>query len=295
MLGFKKRQVSPTPKDLKIIPREIKIDLEKGLKDNLYWMDGDPVKTHFMNALQSSFPEGERMFIDSARDVRDQCSESIPEELNQQIKLFIRQEAIHGAHHEDWNNALIGLGYTRLAKYSAQLKSERLKMKSSAPAIFRLAVTAAGEHFTAITARLHIHGDPEFLNSLDRPVRDLILYHALEEIEHKAVCFDLFEHAGGNYLTRMLGAVSFSLGMMLHVRRIHVYLLKKDGLWNKENKKKARQYIWGREGLFFKLLPDILDYFKPSFHPWDKDDRKWLAGDFNNDLEEYGIQAPVFA
>ena len=81
-----------SPENLKIIPRKLTIDLTEALKDKPYWLDNDPVKTHFFNALQSAFPEGERMFIDSARDVRDRYGDKLSEELKEQIKLFIKQE-----------------------------------------------------------------------------------------------------------------------------------------------------------------------------------------------------------
>ena len=283
-----------SPDNLKIIPRDITINLSDALKEKPYWLDNDPVKTHFFNALQSAFPEGERLFIDSARDVRDKYNDRLSETLKQQIKLFIKQEAFHGAHHEEWNRALSEGGYKKVATYSEWFRKRRLILKKRMPPLYRLAMTAAGEHFTAITARLNIHGDPEFMDSVDRPFRDLILYHAIEEIEHKAVCFDLYQQAGGGYLTRIMGAISFTFGMIFHVRRIHVYLLKKDGLWNRETKKKARQEVWGKEGLVRKLLPDIFDYLRPNFHPWEIDDRTWLLKDFNEDLKEYGIDPPEY-
>lgn len=284
-----------SPENLKIIPRKLTIDLTEALKDKPYWLDNDPVKTHFFNALQSAFPEGERMFIDSARDVRDRYGDQLTEGLKEQIKLFIKQEAFHGVHHEEWNRALTERGYDKIATYSQWFREQRLFMKSRVPPLYRLAMTAAGEHFTAITARLNIHSDPDFMETVDRPFRDLLLYHAIEEIEHKAVCFDLYQQAGGGYLTRVLAAASFTFGMIKHVRGIHIYLLKKDGLWNRETKKQARKEVWGKGGLVRKLLPDIIDYLRPGFHPWETDDRKWLLSDYSETLEEYGIEAPEYA
>ena len=71
-----------TPSALTLIPRVVRFDYESVLRQNRYWHGGDPVVTHFFNALQAMFPEGERFFMDSARDVRDMLGkDNIPAEL----------------------------------------------------------------------------------------------------------------------------------------------------------------------------------------------------------------------
>ena len=49
----------------------------EGMRRQQYWLANDPVLTHFFNALQATFPEGERFFIDSARDVRVKLGEHV--------------------------------------------------------------------------------------------------------------------------------------------------------------------------------------------------------------------------
>jgi hypothetical protein len=34
--------------------------------------------------------------------------------------------------------------------------------------------------------------------------------------------------------------------------------------------------MWGSEGWFRKLVPGYLSYFKPSFHPWERDTTELL-------------------
>jgi predicted metal-dependent hydrolase len=34
---------------------------------------------------------------------------------------------------------------------------------------------------------------------------------------------------------------------------------------------------WGPQGAFTKLVPAYLDYYRPSFHPWQHDTRELLA------------------
>ncbi|SHY70081.1 metal-dependent hydrolase [Mycobacteroides abscessus subsp. abscessus] len=65
------------------------------------------------------------------------------------------------------------------------------------PARIPLAVTAAAEHFTAVLAE-RLLGDEDFRAIPgDAEVWNLLKWHALEELEHKSVAFDVFRSVGG--------------------------------------------------------------------------------------------------
>jgi len=290
---------SKTPENLTIIPRKVDFDIQSSLKKNPYFIDNDPVTSHFLSAIQSLFPEGERFFIDAARDVRNQYvkkhgENSLSPELEKQIKLFIRQEAHHGVHHDKWNQALVGNGYEFIGEMNDDFCNSRKRLRKILPPIIRLGLTVAGEHFTAVSARLELHKDTRFFEKMDRPFHDLIVYHAVEEIEHKSVCFDLFKHVGGGYLNRIIQLVAFNSAIIFALNRIHIQMLKKDGVWNKETKKKRKELLWGKQGFYRQLIPDMLDYLRPSFHPWDDDDRTWLKKDYSETLKEYDIELPAY-
>lgn len=276
-------QKNRTPKDLTITARDVDFDLQKEMQRNRYWHSNDPVTTHFFNALQATFPEGERFFIDSARDVRKKIGkEKLPPLLQKHIETFIRQEAYHGQHHEMWTKALISMGYDKMDSFSEELKRMRLWAKDNVAAEYRLAMTSASEHFTASMANFFIYKRPDLLRGAAKPFQQLLLYHALEELEHKAVCYDLYQHSEGGYSLRMLGLFVSSVDIMKQVSERHIYLLKKDGLWNLTNKIKALNLIWGRKGIALQLIPYVLDYTKPNFHPWDTDERQMLQSSFSD-------------
>ena len=48
-----------------------------GLSEQLSkdWLDNDPFKTAFFNALSMTFPDGERFFIDSVRHYKDEVKD----------------------------------------------------------------------------------------------------------------------------------------------------------------------------------------------------------------------------
>lgn len=279
-----------TPDDLKITARDVHFDYLEAMKTNRYWHSNDPVITHFFNALQATFPEGERFFIDATRDTRDQMDQSkLPDPLKEDIKQFIRQEALHGREHETWCNALNELGYTKIADYGQEQKELREWAQKKFDPLARLASTVALEHFTATIASVILYKRPDLVENAAEPFRSALLYHTLEEVEHKSVCYDLFLRAGGNYGMRMFGLFASIISIIYQVRRRNVYLLEKDGLWNRENQRKARKFIWGRSGLIAALLPKIIDYLRPSFHPWDTDERAAYVAKFGHYLKNAGV------
>lgn len=272
-----KSQIKPShlaPKDLVITARDYHFDFADAFAKNRYWHNNNPVSTHFFNALQATFPEGERFFIDSARDaVKALGEENLDPELRQQVKGFIRQEAAHGREHEAWCQALVDLGYSEIEDQSQQLKQLRLWSREHMHASFRIATTAGAEHYTASLAHLFLYKRPDLLDAGDPPIKAAFVYHALEEIEHKAVCFDLFTAVSGAYWLRALGLLMSAVDIMRQTRKRHIYLLKRDGLWNWKNRMSAWRFIWGARGIATQLIPYTLRYLKPGFHPWQTDER----------------------
>lgn len=277
-----------TPDNLQIVTREIQVDFENALAKKPAWHSNDLVTSHFFSGLQATFPEGERFFIDAARDVRDKHKDKLPEDLLKQIQSFIQQEAFHGKVHDEWCQALIKLGFTQMTDFDAELKELRLEAKEHAPAMFRLSLTSAVEHYTASLAHLFLQ-KPEYIDGADKPFKYILLYHSLEEVEHKAVCFDLFQAAGGRYPLRILGLVTASIQIAYQARKRHIYLLKASNAWNLKNHWKAWKFIWGWNGIVMNLVPYVLRYLKPNFHPWETDERKALNDRYSSDLKEVGM------
>ena len=190
------------------------------------------------------------------------------------IKAFIRQEGFHGREHERWTQVLLAKGYQKLAEFDEKQKNFRLWGRKNFDPMSRLASTVAMEHFTAAIGWLVLYKHPELVDKAEDPFRSALIYHIMEEIEHKAVCFELFRAAGGNYAQRIFGLLVSSLCIMYQVRIRHIYLLKQDGLWNRATKRRARQFIWGRDGIVMALMPKIIEYLRPDFHPWSTDERE---------------------
>src|SRR3954469_13070143 len=177
---------APTPADLSISPRDRRFGREETL-DRL-WHGGRVEATAIYNALSSTFPIGEAYFVESVRAFR----EGAPPKLADEIKAFTTQEAIHSREHDAFNKRAEEAGYD-LSSLEKRVE-EGLSITKSRPPIVNVAATMALEHFTAILAH-QLLKNPRHLDKADPESAALWRWHAVEEIEHKAVAYDTWLHA----------------------------------------------------------------------------------------------------
>lgn len=251
---------------LEIKPRHMSFPF--GEVKNKFFFGGNSLLTVFAGALSSTFPPGEAEFIESVRNYRDQVTD---ETLKQQIKGFIGQEGHHSHQHKQANIALteLGIDAVRLEKDLEKDLKKYMKRKHATPK-FRLAMTVGMEHLTAIMAE-HVLTTPESLGPLDETVQELLYWHAVEEIEHKAVAFDVFMLCENDqkYLRRVLRLVTvlFSLRIACYMVAL-LFWARKMPSW--KDVKGFSAFMFGKKiGLIPSIRSNYKDYFKEGFHPWD--------------------------
>lgn len=215
-------------------------------------------------ALSLVFPEGERFFVESVLAFRDELSEP---ELLEQISAFAAQEGMHSKAHLAFNAVLAERNPKAFALLEARVKRLLRRGGRLHGRAGRLAVTCALEHFTAILAESLL--SDECLQALFHPsVRDLWLWHALEESEHKSVAFDVYETVDGSYLRRVAVMATTTLFFIGFIAHGHVHLMRERGR-GRDLRGFARTFFraFVAPGYFGRLLPAYLHYYLPSFHP----------------------------
>lgn len=232
----------------------------------------DPVGSAWFLALSASFPRGEAIFIDAVKQFRD----GAPPKLAGEIREFIKQEVNHTREHIAFNRLAQDAGYdiTNVEARINRMADETM----TAPPIVQLSVTMALEHFTAIIARLFLT-DPQSIVSDGIGDVDLWRWHAVEEVEHKGVAFDTWNHATRDWTARKRWMVR-CLVMLRTTKRFisnrvrdSLELLEQDGITGFTARWKLFAYLVGKPGMLRRIFPAWLSYFRPGFHPWDHDDR----------------------
>ncbi|HLA29959.1 MAG TPA: metal-dependent hydrolase [Pseudomonas sp.] len=237
-----------------------------------YWFAGDPFMSHFMNNLSSLFPYGEKFFVDSVRAVREQVTEA---QLKKDIGAFIGQEAMHSKEHAAYNQyaAEHGIDLGRLELRIKVLLEWVTRISTQKQ---RLAATCALEHFTASMAEQLLQREDLTTQMNDPKLYQLWMWHAIEENEHKAVAYDVYQAIGGGYFTRVVMMAITTLTFFGVIGWFQLHLLRKDGqLFNWRSWKKGLGMLFSpRNGFLTKLLLPYLDYYRPGFHPLDHDSKQ---------------------
>ncbi|WP_104500037.1 metal-dependent hydrolase [Acinetobacter indicus] len=250
-----------------------------------YWMQGSAGLTHFMTALSALFPAGEKFFIDSVRAVRYHPAIKDNQELQKEISAFIGQEAMHTQEHVGFNASAQKYGHDveRLDRYTDKVIQGARKVFAGVGKPFGitqemvdLTATTALEHFTAtIATQLLRNSHIQELMS-DDTMKTMWLWHAIEENEHKAVAYDVFERVFGQgtkaYLLRTSSLVAAMLTLFVVQNYFLFRLLKEDKQLNLEALKAIYTYAYSpSKGIITGMGREMLAYFRPGFHPNDLD------------------------
>jgi predicted metal-dependent hydrolase len=233
-----------------------------------HYVDDDLVMSHVVSVLSSLFPEGEDFFVRTVRNYRDQI---VDPELKKQVGGFIGQEAIHGREHRGFNTRLQRLGYPTGAIDRGTGIGLRFAEKVL-PKHVQLAITAALEHYTATLAEVLLT-DPRARAMLDADeVRAMLLWHALEESEHKAVAFDVYQAVSGSYLVRVGVMQAVTAGFIGAVIGLTTLSMLNDRSARNPRRlirslRKLRHSPW----LNGRVLRHLLAYDRRGFHPDDLD------------------------
>lgn len=232
---------------------------------------GDAVDTHFWNALSVLFPEGETFFVDSVRHFRESITEDA---LRRDVVGFAGQEATHSREHEAYNAWLTAHGYS--AEAMDRFVGRLLEQVRRLPPEYPLAATCALEHMTALLAEV-VLTDEELRERMDPAMFKLWAWHALEEIEHKNVAFDVYQEVSGNYEIRVLAhLVATALLGAVHFANLYS-LLRTDGLHRKPSTWiGAARMLFSEKGYVTRLAPAWAEFLRRDFHPSQHDDRALL-------------------
>jgi predicted metal-dependent hydrolase len=256
--------------DLAVPPRPVKTrriafdypesDLPK------YFAEGDLIASHMIAMLSAVFPEGEDFFVRSVRNYRDQITDP---ELKKQVGGFIGQEAIHGREHRRFNDRLNNHGFpTKWVDHRVKVGLGQLARR--APKEYQLAVTAALEHYTATIAEVLLRDERAQNLSSVPEVRNIFLWHAVEESEHKAVAYDVYQTVCGDSklrirvmkTTTVIFLGSFLMNTLLSLakdRNTYRPRVLLESLKALRNNPFFTKRVWER----------LTDYNRPDFHPDD--------------------------
>lgn len=228
-----------------------------------HWLGGNALATHLANGVNLLFPAGERFFVRSVRRYLDRL-EGDPE-LAAAVRAFGQQEGLHAAAHEKLFAELEGQGlsirpFLRVYEAIAYGFIERV-----CPEKLALATTAACEHFTAILAENFLREDLGQL--MPDTMRQLLGWHAAEEIEHRAVAFEVLQRVDAGYGLRVSGlAMGTACLAGFWIAATLTLMAQEESPLRKAVE--GREAVRDRNPFGYRVFGrGIADYLRRDFHP----------------------------
>lgn len=250
--------------------RNVKFDVHEHVPKA--WLGGRRAVSAYFDNLSIFFPPGERFFVQSVNGYRERISDP---KLLAEMRVFAAQEGCHNREHIRYNELSEKNGYPAVAMEGRVTRLlERVSRR--VPLRRQLAVTCALEHFTSLLGD-QVLTDPRILEGAHPRMAALWRWHSAEENEHKGVAFDVYRAAGGFWLERIAIMLITTLIFWAKVIEQQLRMMWADRtLFSLTEWADLIGYLFITPGTLTRILPRYLDYYRPSFHPWDHDNHHLL-------------------
>lgn len=238
-----------------------------------HWLRANPQIGRALDALGVLIPGGERFFV---RSVQAHAHLAPTPRAHAEIRAFIGQETQHGLQHHRAESCLVADGIRFERMQGVSVSALKTLERVATPA-FCLSVTAGLEHLFASLGDFILR-EP-VMDSAESKMRDLWDWHAIEEIEHKAVAFDLYRQLDPPEWHRRAGMLVGITWVFFSWLLLFGSFVRQDPGMTLE-----RFLAWRRQWLVDgnPKMSDLLSryarpYMRSDFHPNETDHREILA------------------
>jgi len=236
------------------------------------WNPHKPEWSHIVNAASLTMPYLEPYLI---RVIKRALGSIRDGRLKEDALAFIAQEGQHYRQHRRFNELLIAKGYHGLRGIEASLEGDYAGWEATRSLEWNLAYAAGFESGAAGIGHWLIKDRDYLFGGSESSVASMVLWHFVEELEHKEVAVALFRHLCGDEALRVYG-IWFAIGHLLfRIRSAYKVLLVQDGLWEDP---KSR---WRLQKMILRahraLLPSVLRASLPGHDPASISDPQWAA------------------
>jgi predicted metal-dependent hydrolase len=228
---------------------------------------GDPEQSYLMIGLSLLLPYLEPYLIRTMKEAKKQISDP---QLIDDLERFSAQEGQHYRQHMLLNDAIRLQGFPKLAEFEKELDADYRRFSKTRSLRFNLAYAEGFEALTTAVARFSFERGGD--DNTHPAVAALYQWHLIEELEHRTVAFDVYDHVSGGYLYRLVAGLYAQWHMSSFIRRVTRYMLEADP--------EAVERCGGQANLEARrrktapevrklLLPKLLKTYSPRYTPHD--------------------------
>ena len=226
---------------------------------------GEPEESFVNIAFSLLLPYLEPYLIQTMKTARSHVRDPA---LLADLGRFNGQEGQHYRQHRRFNEAVEAGGCVRPVALEEELGRDYARFTEGRSLRFNLAYAEGFEAFTMALARTALE-----LGMLDRmtlPSRDVFLWHLVEELEHRTVAFDVYEHVAGGYAYRVVVGMYAQWHLLRFVVRATEAMLAADPTLMERYGGEAahRRRMRRLNGILVNhLLPKVIRTYAPWYTP----------------------------
>ena len=245
----------------KIEVRQLNFDFSANTER--YWFNQSVFKTHLFNSFTLGIPDIEKYLI---RNVKKRINLIDNPQLKQEAQAFISQEAQHLLQHTKfWDNLRSSgykfdnyLGWVRAILFDTLERRMSINLNS--------AIAAGIEHLTTLMAEFVLEVD--LFAEVEPQLKQLFEWHAVEEIEHKTVLYDVLPNVTNNYLLRLIGMfIAHILVLSFLNLGLAILLYQDKKLLDRKVWQELIEFWLTKDKFLYKALLNAIDYLRKDFHP----------------------------
>jgi predicted metal-dependent hydrolase len=250
--------------DNAIVVRRMEIDFPDDIQP--VCIEGEPERSYLMIALSLLLPYLEPYLIRTMMVAKKQISDPA---LLDDLERFSAQEGQHYRQHKRFNDVIRTKGFPRLAELEAELDADYRRFTAKRSLRFNLAYAEGFEALTTATALFSFESGS--MANMHPAVRELYSWHLIEELEHRTVAFDVYDHVCGSYAYRLVAGLYAQWHMARWIGRVAKYMLEADpdalekyGGHEGRKQRQKMQATVARKGLLPKLWRTYLPGYSPE-------------------------------
>ena len=269
--------------DLPLIQRKVTFDFSQS---PMHWIPEDPFTSQFISVIHALLPAGEFFFCRLYNKALPLISD---EQLQKDVKGFIKQEAMHARAHTVGIHEFLKKHNLEIDSYIATIEWLFNNVLDDQPLgirlpqaldeqwlLMRLGLVAAIEHFTCVLGKYALDNRMWETQGADATVLDILRWHAAEEVEHRSVAFDVYRHLGGSYSMRYLQMLIVAPAILGLWSRGAAHLMRQDPMLKRKRPKLFGSYFWaawqkraerGSLPSIGWLLLQSSRYIRPNYDP----------------------------
>ncbi|MEZ4379846.1 MAG: metal-dependent hydrolase [Nannocystaceae bacterium] len=228
---------------------------------------GEPEESYLLAGLSLVLPYLEPYLIRTMNAAKGRLRDPT---LVEELRRFNAQEGQHFRAHRRFNEALRehNPGFAALVPLEAAIEADYQRFTAERSLRFNLAYAEGFEAMTTATALYLLELRRE--REIPAALADLMYWHAIEELEHRTVAFDVYEAVAGGYLYRLAVGLYAQLHLLRFAVRVARVMLRVDrervaALGGARGRRRRLRRQLARVAR--RLAPKVLRTYMPWYSP----------------------------